>query len=87
MSFLNEIWKVISDTWASLAKTLYCLLLKARLKQVNLEIDFGTKYIENSEKGGATMFANYFRQKLPSLVAEREGLEAELEFSGCGGSK
>lgn len=87
MSVLNELWKIVTAAWSELAKSLYCIFLRARLKQINIEIDFGTKYIENSEKGGATMFAGYFRQKIPLLTAEREDIEAELEISGCGGAK
>lgn len=87
MNVLNEIWKIASGAWAQIAKTLYCLLLKGRLKQVNVELDFMTKYVENAKNGGATMFANYFAQKIPALTVEREDLETELEISGCGGTK
>ena len=83
MSVFGELWKIVTAAWADLAKSLYCIFLKARLKQVNLEIEFATNYVKNAENGGATMFANYFRQKIPQLTAEREGLEADLETSGC----
>lgn len=85
MNVLNEIWKIATSAWADLAKSLYCIFLRAKLKQVNLELEFGTRYVENSEKGGATMLANYFRQRIPQLTAERESLEAQIEISGCGG--
>lgn len=72
------------QTWQLFSKSANCLILKARLLKINAEIDFMKKYIENAENGGVTFAANYFRQKLPSAIAEREALEAQLEFSGCG---
>ena len=66
-----------------LSRYIDCAFLKARLAKLNAEIDFMKKYIENSEKGGATFAANYFRQHLPSVTAERESLEAQIEISGC----
>lgn len=83
MNVLNEVWKIASAAWADIAKTLYCLFLRARLKQLNIEIEFMTRYIEKSKGGGASMFAEYFVSRLPLLTAEREDLESELEIAGC----
>jgi hypothetical protein len=80
---ISKIWNYIMKALREFYQSVNCLVIKARLSQINTEIDFMKKYIENSEKGGATFAVNYFKQRLPAVTAERETLEAQLENSGC----
>jgi len=77
------LWEIIMKAWRYLIQTFGCLFFKTRLAELNAEIAFMKKYIENSEKGGPTFAANYFRQRLPVVTAERESLEAQMELAGC----
>jgi hypothetical protein len=80
---ITSMWNFIMNAWKYFSHEMNCLFLKTRLARLNVEIEFMKKYIENSEKGGATMLANYFRQRLPTVTAERESLEAQIELADC----
>lgn len=79
MNTLFKIWKISSAAWAD-SNSFHYFFFKARLLQINFEIELAKKYIENADKGGTAMFANYFKQRLPLITAEREALEADLEY-------
>lgn len=81
MNVLFKIWKISSAIWID-SNSFHYFFFKTRLLQINFEIEFAKKYIENVDKGGTATFAlaNYFKQRLPLITAEREALEADLEF-------
>ena len=83
MKSIATIWSLIMNAWKYLIQTFSCAFFKARLAEINAEINFMKKYIENAEKGGPTFAVNYFKQRLPIVTAERESLEAQLELDGC----
>ena len=79
MNTLFSIWKISRAAFVD-SNLFHYFFFKTQLLQINFEIELAKKYIENADKGGTDMLANYFKQRLPLITAEREALEADLEF-------
>lgn len=86
MSVFEELWKIVSAAWVDIVKSLTCFFIATRLKYLNVQIDLMKKYVETYKdhpSGWSKSFILYFERLIPEYTAEREGLEADLETSGC----
>jgi hypothetical protein len=86
MNLLEQFWKIVSAAWAQIVRSLTCTLLSTKLRLVNEQIDGAQRYIAAVKESSTNLtksLARYFSEQLPMWMAEREGLEAEMEFNGC----
>lgn len=83
---IEEFWKFITAAWAQFARTITCILLTTKLRLVNEQINGAKQYIAAVKESSTNLtksLARYFSEQLPLWIAEREGIEAEMEFNGC----
>lgn len=86
MSIFEEFWKIASAAWAQIVRSLTCALLFTKLRLVNEQIEGAQRYIAAVKESSTDLtksIARYFEEQLPVWMAEREGLEVEIEFNGC----
>lgn len=86
MNIFEEFWKITSAAWVELVRGLTCILLNVKLRMVESQIDGAKQYIRNVNENSTNFtknIARYFEEQLPTWIAEREGLEAEMEINGC----
>lgn len=86
MNIFEEFWKIVSAAWIEMARGLTCILLNVKLRTVKNQIVGAKQYIGSVNENSTNFtknLARYFEEQLPIWMAEREGLETDMEINGC----